>query len=165
MNVGGGRMRERKKHGCVAGLPDEELADPEELERQVFLEDWGAVLELPIRSGNPIKPNIDEYFGVDWGAFGTVDFERTIPRIDKVGYKVEKLSEERRNVVMKLEIVGRRVPERTREEVLESVRKGILDTGDIPDFDTYYVAELDLRARRLQREIVRLVKLRARRKR
>ncbi len=35
------------KYGSVPGLDDEELADPEELERMVEWELWGPVLALP----------------------------------------------------------------------------------------------------------------------
>ena len=124
-------QRQRNRYGSIPDLPDEELATPEELERLVFLQEWGPVLALPVRGGNPIKPNIDEYFGVDLGAFATVDFERTMPHVSKVRYKVEKLKEERRDVLIMLEMVKRRVPDRAKYKVLEYVRKGILDLGDI----------------------------------
>jgi hypothetical protein len=61
----------KNRYGSVPGLDDEELASPEELERQVLLEEWGPVLALPVRGRrNPIQPVIDENGGLDWGAFG-----------------------------------------------------------------------------------------------
>jgi hypothetical protein len=141
------------RYGSIPDLPDEELASPEELERLVFLREWGPVLDLPVRGGNPIKPNIDEYFGVDLGAFATVDFERTMSQPNRARYRVEKLKEERRDVLITLEMVKRRVPGRAKYKVLEYVRKGILDLGDILSFDMYQLALLDLRVRRLANEI------------
>ena len=41
----------RNRYGSVPGLDDEELADPAELERQVYLQEFGPVLALPWRAG------------------------------------------------------------------------------------------------------------------
>ena len=44
-----------------------ELADPEELERQVFLDEWGPILALPCKGSNGvIRPAIDEFGHVDY---------------------------------------------------------------------------------------------------
>ena len=58
--------RERgTRYGSVPGLPDEELADPEELERQVYLEAFGPVLALPVDTRPAdIVPAVDEIGGV-----------------------------------------------------------------------------------------------------
>src|SRR4030042_3485715 len=82
------------KYGSVPGLDDTELADPYELEREVMLEEWGPVLALPVKGGQRwIGPVADESGGVDWGAFGSVDFERYSGGFDKARYKAEKLRE------------------------------------------------------------------------
>ena len=68
-------MERKNRYGSVPGLDDEELADPAELEREVVLQEWGPVLSLPVQgSKSGIVPAVDESGGVDWGAFGTVDF-------------------------------------------------------------------------------------------
>ena len=36
------------KYGSVPGLDDSELADPDELERQVFVQEFGPLLALPV---------------------------------------------------------------------------------------------------------------------
>ena len=55
----------KNRYGSVRGLDDEELATPEELERQVFLEEWGPILALPVRGRTcAITPTMDEYFGL-----------------------------------------------------------------------------------------------------
>ncbi|MFC1604034.1 hypothetical protein ACFL5F_03310, partial [Planctomycetota bacterium] len=80
------------RYGSVTGLDDAELADPVELEREVVLEEWGPVLALPVKGNrSSIRPVVDESGGVDWGAFGTVDFERQSGEFDKARYKAEKL--------------------------------------------------------------------------
>ena len=78
------RAERENKYGSVPGLDDEELADPDELERQVFLEAFAPVLMLPRPRSSGCRPDIDEHFGVDWGAFGTVDFDRFRPSFDRV---------------------------------------------------------------------------------
>ena len=57
-------------NGSVPGLDDDEVAGPDELERQVMMDEWGAVLALPV-SGRKgwIKAAVDDS--------GSVDFERT----------------------------------------------------------------------------------------
>lgn len=156
------RREKVNRYGSVPGLADEELADPDELERQVMLQEWGPVLAVPVRRASGFRPELDED-GVRCDAFATVDFERTMPAIDKTRYRAERRKEERRNVLIALDIVKRRVPGRAKYRVLEYVRKGVLDVGEVVDFDMYQLAELDLRARRLQQEIASLEEARRRR--
>ena len=141
------------RYGSVVGLDDEELASPEELERLVFLEQWESVLALPVRGRrNLIQPNIDEYFGVDWGAFATVDFSRSMPDFDKARYKAERLREELRDVLIMMQTLSGRLP-RARFQVLKCLRTGVIELGHIESVDMYELARLDLRARRLQKQI------------
>ena len=153
-------------YGSVPGLPDEELADPDELERQVYMEEFGPVLALPVRSKRwSIQPAVDESGDVDWGAFGTVDFERTTPQFDKARYKAEKLRDERKDVLRTLDMIKRRLPGRAKYKVLKYVRQGILDLGDIANHDMYQLAVLDLRVGRLTQEIATLEEAGRQRKR
>jgi len=80
-------IRQRtNRYGSIEGLPDEELADPEELERQYLKQKVAPVLALPERKARKgwIRPNIDEDGKIDWGAFGTVDFDKYKPKFDKM---------------------------------------------------------------------------------
>ena len=148
--------KRRARYGTVPGLTLEELADPEELERQVFVQEWGPVLSLPVRGrGCPIQPNIDEFFGVDWGAFGTVDFERSMPAFDKARYKADRLKEELRDVIIMMETLSDRLP-KAKALVLKYLDMGIIDLDHIEDFDMYQMARLYLRAKRLQGKICTL---------
>lgn len=55
------------RYGSVPGLDDAELADPDELEREVMLEEWGPVLALPVKGNRSnVRPVVDEAGGVDW---------------------------------------------------------------------------------------------------
>ena len=75
------------KYGKVPGLPEEELASPDELERQVLREEMGPVLQLPVKQPrSDIRLAVDENGGIDWGAFGTVDFDSHRPEFDKIRY-------------------------------------------------------------------------------
>ncbi|MDM8001082.1 MAG: hypothetical protein QUS33_14130 [Dehalococcoidia bacterium] len=146
------------RYGSVPGLDDEELASPEELERQITMEEWWPILRLPVRHRKcAIQPHIDEYFGVDWGAFATVDFERYAGQFDKARYKADKLKEKLGNVILMMETISGRLPE-AKFAVLRYVRKGIIDLGHIESLDMYELARLDLRARRLRNEIRQLRK-------
>ena len=147
------RAEKRNLYGSVPGLDDDELADPDELERQVWREEFGPVLALPARgTTRAIRPDVDEDGGFDWGAFGTVDFERSMPEFDKARYKAEKLKERLRDVLIMFSIVTRRLP-RAKFLVLKYLRMGIIELEHIVNDDMLALARLHLRARRLQQEI------------
>jgi hypothetical protein len=100
------KRQDKDRYGIVPGLDDSELANPEELERQVLRQEFGPVLALPV-SGNrcSLRHVIDEAGGVDWGVYGTVDFERIYP-FNKVLYKADKLREQLKNVLIMFSIVN-----------------------------------------------------------
>jgi hypothetical protein len=145
------------RYGSVPGLDDEELADPYELERVIRLEEWGPILALPVKKGRRwIQPHRDEDGHIDFGAFGTVDFERGMPEFDKARYKAEKLGEERDDVLSMFGIVKIRLPEDARRLVLRYLKMGIIDLEHITHPDMLALAKYYLRARRLEKEIVDL---------
>ena len=120
------KLEQKDRYGTVPDLPDEELADPEELERQAFIEEWWPILALPKpEPRSDIRPAIDESGGVDWGAFGTVDFERYSGGFDKARYKAEKLREEQRDKLIMLAIIKERLPFQAKL-VLKYLVKGII---------------------------------------
>lgn len=150
---------QRNKYGSVPGLDDEELAAPEELERQIMLQEWGPVLMLPVRGKHGgFLPEVDEH-GMDVDAFGTVDFARTMPEFDKARYKAEKLKEKLRDVLMMLDTVKDRLPGTATFRVLKYLRMGIIEEEHIANEDVLAMAKLIARAGRIQREIVELRKL------
>jgi len=87
--------RERpNRYGSVPGLDDSELLSPDELERQVYRQEFEPVLALPVESSKSwIRPVVDGDGEVDFGAFGTVDFERRYP-FNKILYKADKLRQQ-----------------------------------------------------------------------
>ena len=146
----------KNKYGSVPGLDEEELASPEELERQVFLQEWGPILALPIKTSRGfIQPNIDEYFDVDYGAFDSVDFERMYGEFDKARYKADKLHEELQDVLIRLSVVRYRLSWAQRK-VLKHLGKGVIDFDHIASFELQCTARLYLRALKLQEEIRQL---------
>jgi len=145
----------KNRYGSVPGLPDEELAEPWELERQVFVQEWGPILRLPKPKRSLIQPHIDEYFGMDWGAFATVDFERYSGGFDKARYKAEKLREELRDTVIRLAVIRNRLS-RAELLVLKHLGQGLIDIDDIEDVGMLCTARLYLRADRLRKQIKQL---------
>ena len=89
------RREKKNKYGTVPGLDNDELANLDELERMVYQQEFGPVLALPVKfEGSVIRPEINEEGHVDWGAFGTVGFDRYRGEFDKVKYKADKLRED-----------------------------------------------------------------------
>ncbi len=144
--------RRRNRYGSVPGLDDEELADPDELERQALHEEWGPVLRLPVRGRGGFRPEIDED-GVEFGAFASVDFKRTMPEFDKARYKADKLREELRDTLILLSIVKRRLPGKAKYLVLKYLRMAVIELEHVADDDMLALAKFYLRARRLRDEI------------
>jgi hypothetical protein len=148
-------LQEKKKnrYGSVPGLDDEELADPQELERQAFREEWGPILALPERGQrHAIRPDIDESGGIDWGAFATVDFERSRPAFDRARYKVERLREELASVLLMFDMVQDRLP-KAKYLVLKYLQQGVIELDQIASEDMLALARLHRRAERIRQEI------------
>ncbi len=146
------------RYGTVPDLDDDELADPVELERQMIREELAPVLLLPGQARRcPISPNIDENGGVDWGAFGTVDFDRH-QDFDKARYKAEKLREELKNLLLLMDVSKAHVPGKAKHLVLKQLELEVIDIDHIESVDMLILARQYLRAQRLQKEIAQLEK-------
>ncbi len=147
----------RSRYGSVPGLDDDELADPAELERQVFFQEWGPILQLRARhEPRGVRPAIDEEGRPDWGAFGTVDFDRMRPDFDRAQYKAYKLRDELENVFIMLSIVKRRLPGRAKYLVLKHLRLGLIELEHVVNDDMLALAKLYMRAGKLQEQIATL---------
>ena len=142
------------RYGTVVGLDIDELADPEELERQILREQYGPILALPRpRRQDGFFPAIDPTDGTVWGAFASVDFERISEPFDKARYKADKLREELKDATIMLGIVMERVPNRAKYLVLKYVRMGIIELDHIVNNDMLALARLHLRARKMRKEV------------
>ncbi len=158
------RREHVNRYGSVPGLDDEELADPDELERQVFIEEWAPILALPRRKSQcDIRPAIGEDGRPDWGAFATVDFERSHGGFNKARYRADRLREELRDKLIMLAIVKERLPGKAASLVLKYLAKGIITTEHIVNEDMLALAKLYLQAKRKQVEIAYLFEARQRR--
>ena len=157
------RVERETDYGSVPGLSDDELADPAELERWVMIEQWGPILSLPVsgRQGG-IRPEVDESGYLDWGAFGTIDFDRIRGPFDKARYKADMLREELKDAVIMLSIVNERIAGREKYLVLKHLRMGIIDFEHIVDSDMRAIAKWHLRVRRLREEISQIEQARGR---
>jgi len=153
------------KYGSVPGLDDSELAGPDELERQVLRQEFAPVLALPVKAREScIRPNIDEGGRVDWGAFGTVDFDRYRQQFDKLRYKAEKVAEKRKDVLIMCGIVNERIKTWAKYLVLKYLRMGIIELEHIVNNDMLAFTRLYLRARRMLKEITELKEVSERRR-
>jgi len=150
--------RERKnRYGSVPGLDDSELAGPDELERQVLRQEFAPVLALPVKAREScIRPNIDEGGRVDWGAFGTVDFDRYRQQFDKLRYKADKVAEQVEDLSIMFGIVNERIKTWAKYLVLKYLRMGVIELGHVVDNDMLALAKLYLRSRRMRKEIAEL---------
>jgi hypothetical protein len=149
------REQRRNKYGTLADLPDEELADPDELERVVYKEMWWPILRLPQqRWESSIRPNIEDG-RVDWGAFGTVDFDSYRPQSNRLLCKAEQMKEQLKDRVNLLRMIADRIPGTEKYKVLSRVRRGLLDPEAIKDM--WQLAVGYVRAWRLQEQIEQLL--------
>ena len=148
------------------GLVGEKDAPLVQLERLAFVLDWGPILELPVKNHRgQIRPAIDEDGQLDWGPFGTVDFERLREPFDVARYKGALLKEELRTNVVMLEILAGRVPMKSQLRILEQGCRGTLDLDGVSDPDEWFFARRYLRIKRLRKEIRELRELSYQRRR
>ncbi len=146
----------KDRYGGVPGLDESELANPDELERQVYREELAPILALPVQGNrSSIRPAIDEDGSLDWGAFGTVDFERMYP-FNKVLYKADKLREQLKNILIMFSIVNERLKPWAKYLVLKYLEKGIIELEHIVDNDMRALGRLHLRVRQMRKEIAEL---------
>ncbi|MBC8218736.1 MAG: hypothetical protein H8E73_09750 [Planctomycetes bacterium] len=149
--------RERpSRYGSVPGLDDSELLSPDELERQVYRQEFEPILALPVKRGkNGIRPTVDEDGGFVFGAFGNVDFERRYP-FNKTLYKADELRQQLKDLLILFSIVNDKIKTRAKYLVLKYLRMGIIELEHIENNDMRALARLYLRARRMRTEIAEL---------
>lgn len=147
-------------YGPVPGLSDEELLTSTELERWVYLQEFGPILALPEpKRVCCIRPNgFDDSGKPDWGAFGTVDFERYSGPVNKRLYKADKLKEQLKDKSILFEIISERIASVEKYTVLKCLKAGIISLEHIQDEDMYDLAQVYLRICRLTTEIIELKK-------
>jgi hypothetical protein len=142
------------RYGSVPGLDDSELADPDELERQAFVQESGPVLALPVRASSGFRrPGVNEEGVVDWGAFGTVDFDRYSGGFDKARYKADKVREQLRGVLILFSVVSDRMGGSGKYLVLKYLRMGVIGLEHIVNQDMAALARLYLRIERMRQEM------------
>ncbi len=146
----------KDRYGSAAGLDDSELANPDELERQVYREELAPILALPIQGSRCSKRvAIDEDGSINWGAFGTVDFEKMYP-FNKVIYKADKLREQLKDLLIMFGIVNERIKSRTKYMVLKYLKIGVIELEHIVDNDMRALGRFYLRIRRMRKQIAEL---------
>ncbi len=147
-------FKRRNRYGSIEDLPDEELADPDELERTLYREEWGPAFLLP--KPKRYNPAWDRSVDVDFDATASVDFERTQPKFDKARYKADKLEEERKDVLIMVALLDERIKSKAKYKLFRYVLSGIIDVDDIRDWDMWQFAKYCLRSVRLKEQIKEL---------
>ena len=146
----------KNRFGTVPGLDEDELAEPIELEKMVFLQEFGPILALPVADKKFYsRGSKGENGRLDWGAFGTVDFERKYP-FNKSLYKAGKLREQLKDILILFSIVNERIKPMAKYLVLKYLKMGIIEFDHIVDDDMKALARLNLRVERLRKEIAQL---------
>jgi len=141
-------------YGSVPDLEDEKPASVRELERQIFVAEWGPILALPVKSvRGGFRPAIDEFGHLDWGAFGTEDFARLYGPFDNARYKIDKLRVELRNAVIMMEMVAAKVSGAVIDSLMAGLRNETIDPDDIVDWNEYFFAQRYLRVKRIRKQI------------
>ena len=148
------KVQRPDRYGTVEGLPDEELADPNELERCVFQAELEPVFLLP--KPKWYSPAWDTHADVDFNAFASVDFDRLQPKFDRARYKADKLVEEVQDKVIMFHIVKERIPGMKKYRVLKYVGIEALELDDIIDDDLRILAKLYLQIRKVKEQVVEL---------
>lgn len=147
--------RERPdRYGSVPGLDDSELANPHKLLQKVYYEMWKPILDLPkaVNDGRP-RPTMDEQGNLDWGAFGTHDFEQLYENFDWRRSRREELQGELQHTQLMRELVMERVNPSLAWRIIRLVRQGVLDLDHITDENMRAVAKWDLRVQRARGEL------------
>jgi len=142
-------------YGTIDGLDIDELADPEELERQVYREMMGTILRLPYKfNWSGPKPEIDENGDVEWGAFGSIDFLRDRPAfLNKARYKRDCLKEQLKDQIILIDMIKSRLKGKPYALVLKYLDMGIIDMDHIEDFWMRRLVMRYYRAKKLKDDI------------
>lgn len=139
-------------YGSVPGLPDDELADPGELRRMAFVNDWGPILQLPEpRPRKTFYPTLDEDGHIE-GALGSVDFDRLYPR-DKARDKASILRDEIRSLEIRREVAIDHLPGPAAFKVQRYLSQGVIDFDHIENEHMQTVVRMDARIGRLRDQI------------
>lgn len=147
------------RYGSVEGLDDSELANPEELERQVYSDEYGPILALPVKKKwHGPRPEMDEDGHIGWGAFGTIDFKRIEPQFDSRRYKLEKLREELKHTMSMMDMVKSKIKTNKKYAVLNYLKLGYIDVDMITNHNMWRLGLHYLRYLRIKKEIDRLQK-------
>ena len=147
-------------YGHIDGLPDEELLTDAELDRWVYLQEFGPILVLPVPKQTCffMANGFDDNGKPDFGAFGTVDFDKYSGSINKRLYKADKLKERLKDKSIMFEIISERLESIEKYSVLRLLKSGIIELEHITDSDMYDLATVFLQICRLTSEIIELKK-------
>ncbi len=106
---------------------DEEAIEWSEIQRLIFQQMWGPILDLPVREEGFFAHREFED-GVDVSAFNTHDFRRLHPRhSSKYSYALGQAKREYREAICALEVIMGRIQHPSKYLVLFLVKRGVLE--------------------------------------
>jgi hypothetical protein len=150
------QQQQNDKYGHIEGLSNEELADPDEIERCILRDELEPVLLLAKPESERFNPAWNFSVDADFDAFASVDFERTCPEFNKARYKADKLEEERKEVLLTVVMLNERIKSKFKYKLFLQVLKGVIDIDDILNWDMWQFARYCLRAVRLKKQVKEL---------
>ena len=123
----------------------------------MFQQEFGPVLALPVKANiSFIRPEIDENGHIDWGAFGTIDFDRYSGGFNKILYKADKINEQFKDLKIMLGIISDRIKTKAKYMVLKYYERGIIELNHIVNTDMQALARKYIQAKKLLQEIKHL---------
>lgn len=140
------RVQRTTGYGSVADLDDEEPADIRELQCLAAWAQYGPLLALPGRYGQTGRVVLDADGEIDWDRIGPAGGRRRRPQPPRTG------ATELRHLLGLISLLMERVPGTAKYAVLRYVRMGILRPEHVINADLRAVAQLEARARSLQKE-------------
>lgn len=133
---------------------DDDEISLNEVERLLFKEMWGAVLDLPATED-------DFFFGGQFAdsAFNTHDFRRVYGEVDRYGYALAMARKERQHCLWMLEMVMEKVQDPAKYIVLRYLKRGWIEVGHTTG-EMFAIAHWWSRLRRAQERIGEIMKAR-----
>jgi hypothetical protein len=138
---------QQNPYGSVPGLDDEELADPEEIERVVMWQVWGPVLRLRSSQGRTwTRSGRQSWNAPDWEALGMVECQEPVLGGRPAWLVRNNELSQLWRVLGALEVVATRLPGRARRLLLKYVQSGLVEIEHVADLDMRAVVKLFIEA-------------------
>ena len=125
---------------------DMEAIEWSEVRRILWELDWKPIMDLPMSKSERLHLHRQMEDGVDTSAFASMDFKRTHGLSnDPHRRKLAALKEERRNVLIKFELILEHIESPAKYQILKYVKQGIIEIKMCEDKTMFLAAKLYVR--------------------